>query len=87
MLQGGVLVNEVEGLLVASAYHGVSRRDLQTFLTGEWSFPHQTATKSKALHLVFDERRISSDNPTKLKCTCAELLGLYGMLRFTQDLN
>ena len=45
-----------------------------------WKFPKAMKIKSKALHKVFDESRRSKDDK-KLRCTCSEGLGLYGLLR------
>ena len=38
-------------------------------------------TKAKGLHRIFDVRRILADDPTKLKGSCSEFLGLFGLLR------
>ena len=46
-----------------------------------WCFPGCNAVKSKQLHRIFDDRRVSSDNPSRIKASCAELLALYGLLR------
>jgi hypothetical protein len=46
-----------------------------------WKFPAATSIQSKALHRVFDPRRIIADDPSKLKGTCAEFLGLFALLR------
>jgi len=83
MLQGGVFTNEVEGLLAAAAPFGITRANIQEFLASDaWCFPGSTRQKQSQLYRIFDARRVSQDAPGKLKCTCAELLGLYGMLRF-----
>jgi hypothetical protein len=78
-LQNGVLNCEVEALLLATA---VTRAELQTFLASpQWQFPEFTKQKSRLLHRVFDARRVASEEPDKVKASCSELLGLYGMLR------
>ena len=83
MLQGGVFVIEVQALLQHLSRHGVTRRDVQAFLRdGDWSFRHASRSKQLGLHRVFDQKRVSENDPAKLKCSCSELLGLYGMLRF-----
>ena len=46
----------------------------------DWKFPKAKKFKSKHLHKVFDESRRSKAD-TKLRCTCSEGLGLYGLLR------
>ena len=80
MLQGGTLVVEVEALLETTS---LGRPELQRFLSdSEWSFPQSHKTKARQLHRVFDLRRESDSEPRKVKGTCAEFLGLYGMLRF-----
>lgn len=80
LLQAGVLNAEVEALLAVAP---ISRRELQAFLADPaWRFPHCQEVKQRSLHRVFDERRISEDEPDKLKASCSELLGLYGILRF-----
>ncbi len=78
-LQGGVVNCEVEALLVAT---GTKREDLQTFLADpKWEYPGASRHRAKALHRVFDKRRVGTEEPDKIRATCAELLGLYGMLR------
>ena len=44
-------------------------------------FPSVGRRKAQELHRVFDEHRLSDKNPDKIKCSCAEALGLYGLLR------
>ena len=39
------------------------------------------------VYRVFDPRRQSTDNPTKVKASCAELLGLYCLLRHFVECN
>lgn len=78
-LQGGIINAEVEAMLAAT---GIPRQELQSMLADTaWRFPQATATKSKGLHRVFDERRLAADDAEKIKATCSELLGLYGLLR------
>lgn len=77
-LQGGVVTCEVEALLVATR---TARSELQAFLANEaWQYPGRSRQKAKYLHKVFDPRRVGED-PDKVRATCSELLGLYGMLR------
>jgi hypothetical protein len=79
MLQDGVLAVEISAFLVAA---DVPRIDVFRFLKDDpWNFPRSRRVKCKELHRVFDARRVSSDNPTKVKASCSELLCLYGMLR------
>ncbi len=79
VLQGGILVAEVEALLVATS---LPRETLQAFLADtQWRFPHCNAVKSRQLHRVFDPRRGIDNEPHKVRGSCAEFLGLYGMLR------
>ena len=78
-LQGGAFTTEVEALLVATK---VPRSDLQQFLSSSvWQYPGRTSQKSRYLHRVFDSRRVANDEPDKLKASCSELLGIYGILR------
>lgn len=78
-LQQGVMTLEVEAMLSSTR---VERADLQRFLANaEWAFPQSTKMKAKGLHKVFDARRVASDEPEKIKASCSELLGLYGVLR------
>lgn len=84
-LQGGVLTAEVEAMLMAT---GVSRGELQSFLqSSKWEYPHHSTAKARALHRIFDFRRVSADDPQKIRATCSELLGVYGLLRFFFELK
>ena len=80
LLQGGVLVVEMEAIMTAAS---LDRGALQKFLADPaWSFPQASATKYRQLHRVFDERRMGEDDDrSKIRGSCAEFLGLYGMLR------
>ncbi len=80
-LQGGVFNTEVEALLkVCNEHKLLTRQDVQSFLKDSaWTWPRASTVKQRQLHRVFDERR---GDPEKVKCSCSEALGLYGMLRF-----
>ena len=39
------------------------------------------------VYRIFDPRRKSKDNPSKVKASCAELLGVYGLLRHFVECN
>jgi hypothetical protein len=79
-LQSGTLTAEVEAILSSTS---IGRAELQSFLADDsWQYPRFSATKAKALHKVFDPRRISTEDVDKLRATCSELVGLYGLLRF-----
>jgi hypothetical protein len=79
MLQDGVFTLEAQAFLAAA---GVERCQVQAMLRDEaWCFPRCQASKCKQLHKVFDERRVSAANSDKLKASCAEMLGVYGLLR------
>ena len=81
-LQHGVFTVEVEALLPCVRAFGVTRNDIQAFLRDErWCFPQFTRSKQTQLHKIFDQKRVSDTAPTKLKCSCSELVGVYGMLR------
>jgi hypothetical protein len=83
MLQGGVLNEEIEALLTEAGAFGISRRSIQEFLKDQsWQFPQCSKAKAKQLHRIFDEKRQSDTQPDKVKCSCAEALGVYGLLRF-----
>ena len=78
-LQQGVLNCEVEAWLSKTE---VPRLDLQTFLAKKtWEFPGARRQQGRQLHRVFDARRVSKETPEKIKASCSELLGLYGVLR------
>ena len=69
-------------LLRACERVGIRYRDVQDFLKNErWCFPHAANAKAKQLHRVFDSHRHSSVEPSKVRCSASELLGLYGLLR------
>jgi hypothetical protein len=86
LLQSGVFTSEVEAFLHAAAPRGVTRAQIQHFLKDpEWRFPHFQRVKQRQLRRIFDERRVSSDDSEKIKCTSSELLGAYGMLRLLWD--
>jgi hypothetical protein len=83
LLQGGVLNEEIEALLTEAGAFGISRRSIQEFLREpSWRFPQCSKAKAKQLHRIFDEKRQSDTQPDKVKCSCAEALGVYGLLRF-----
>ncbi len=78
-LQQGVLTSEVEAILEASV---VPRSDLQAFLAdATWEYPGIRRQKARYLHRVFDPRRVPTDDQRRVKASCSELLGLYGLLR------
>jgi len=43
--------------------------------------PQCAKVKMSMAHRVFDERRRGAADPDKLKCSCAEALCVYGLLR------
>jgi hypothetical protein len=78
-LQGGVLICEVEALMAAT---DTPRSEVQAFLADvAWEYPGAKRTQARLLHRVFDARRVSAEDAEKIKASCSELLGLYGMLR------
>lgn len=82
MLSDGVLSVETQVLLKACEPLGIRRTHLHDFLKDDrWCFPKHGKTKAKQLYRVFDSHRASASEPEKVKCSCAELLGLYGLLR------
>ena len=46
-----------------------------------WEFPKAGNTKAKNLFRVFDDHRVSATDASKVKATCSEFLGIYGLLR------
>ena len=65
---------------------GVTRRAIKDFLGDDaWRFPASSRVKAKQLHRIFDEKRIPSkaSESHKVKCSCAEGLGVYGLLRLS----
>jgi hypothetical protein len=76
MLQDGVFSSEIRAFLQRTS---TPKATVQQFLQRPWEFPHFHAVKSKQLHRVFDERR--SIDGEKIKASCSELLGVYGLLR------
>ena len=49
--------------------------------SSEWQYPGRSRQKSRYLHKVFDSRRVAKEEPDKLRASCSELLGIYGILR------
>jgi hypothetical protein len=82
MFQNGVFTLEASLFIKACQPLGITRQHLCTFLKDKaWMFPSVGRRKAQELHRVFDEHRLSDKNPDKVKCSCAEALGLYGLLR------
>jgi hypothetical protein len=82
MLQDGVFSAEAGAFLKACEPLGISRAHINAFLKDKaWMFPGFMKCKAKQLHRVFDSHRQSAQDPDKVKCSCSELLGLYGLLR------
>ena len=58
------------------------REKIKAFLADRsWQFPAARRQKCRELHRIFDPRRILADDPTKLKGSCSEFLGLFSLLR------
>ena len=84
MLQGGVLTSEIEAVMASTS---TPRERIQQFLADRtWMFPRASRDRARQLHRIFDERRSGDDN-TKVKASCSELLGVYGLLRFFVELQ
>jgi hypothetical protein len=82
MFQNGVFILEASLFVKACQPLGITRKDICAFLADKaWMFPSVGRRKAQELHRVFDEHRRSAENPDKIKCSCAEALGLYGLLR------
>lgn len=84
MLQDGVFTSEAGAFLVAA---GLSRDAVQGMLLDRWEFPAFRRTKMRELHRVFDIRRVSAEHPNKIKASCSEMLGLYGLLRHIAEVH
>lgn len=79
-LQNGIFHAEVESILREASRHGITRKAIQDFLRDSWQFPSSTHSKQRQLHRIFDEKRRAAD-ADKLKCSCSEALGVYGLVR------
>jgi hypothetical protein len=87
-LQDGVFNAECMAFLKACEPLGVTRGDIQTFLADEgWVFPASSKAKARQLHRVFDIHRQSDKEPDKVKASCSEMLGIYGLLRYFFELH
>ena len=79
VLQDGVLATEIGAFLIVAE---VARVDVLRFFRDErWIFPRSSRDRCKSLWRVFEEKRVSAADQSKVKASCAELLGLYSMLR------
>ena len=82
MLQGGVFTLECEAILKSAEAFGITRNMIKLFLgDASWKYPQSARSKAVQLHRIFDERRVSDTKPSKVKASCSELLGVYGLLR------
>jgi hypothetical protein len=82
-LQDGVFSVECLAFLKACEPLGITRGQIQAFLADEgWVFPSCSKSKARQLHRVFDAHRQSDKEPDKVKASCSEMLGLYGLLRY-----
>lgn len=78
VLQDGILSAELHAMMQARV---VCREGLREFMQQEWFFPAAHASKGRALWRVFDDRRIAAESPNRIKASCSELLGIYGLVR------
>lgn len=84
-LQDGFLTGEASLLIQAQ---GIPRSTLQEWLKWDgWRFPKHRQTKAEELHRIFSHYRESAADPVKIKASCSELLGLYGLLRHFVEIN
>lgn len=82
ILQHGVLNVEIEKMMELFAPFGVTRQVVQTFLRDEaWRFPNSSRKKACELHRIFDVHRDSLKQPTRIRSSSSELLGVYSLLR------
>jgi hypothetical protein len=86
-LSDGFLTGEAS-LIVASAHpYGVDWATLENWLQWDgWRFPKHCKAKGEDLHRIFSNHRSTTD-PLKIKVSCSELLGLYGLLRHFVELH
>ncbi len=86
-LQDGVFNAECMAFLKACEPLGITRDGIRAFLADEGCvFPPCSRSKAKQLHRVFDTHRQSDKEPDKVKASCSEMLGLYGLLRYFFEL-
>jgi hypothetical protein len=87
-LQDGVFNTECMAFLKVCQPLGITRAGIQAFLADEgWVFPACSRSKARQLHRVFDAHRQSDKEPDKVKASCSEMLGLYGLLRYFFELH
>jgi hypothetical protein len=87
LLQDGVFNAECKAFLKVCQPLGITRAGIQMFLADEgWVFPKCSRSKAKQLHRVFDLHRESDKNQGKVKASCSEMLGVYGLLRYFFEL-
>ena len=88
MMQGGVLIDEMTAMFQVAGHLGVTRAATQAFLKdADWCFTRSGGQKSRALHRIFDEKRKMTTDPDKVRCSCSEALGVYGLLRLTHVIS
>ena len=82
-LQDGLINVEIYNLLVALEEEKVCTfRDLELLFKDGWCFPAATKRKGDGIFRIFDEYRSRSCHEhEKLKCSAAEVLSMYGLLR------
>lgn len=78
-LASGTLTVEVTLLLTATK---ISMKTLEMYFKRDWLFPAYMKNKSGSLYQVFTASRKSDE---RLKASCSELLGVYGILRHFVD--
>jgi hypothetical protein len=87
-LQDGVFNAECMAFLNSCEPLGITRDGIQAFLADKgWAFPASSRNKAKQLHRVFDTHRQSEKEPDKVKASCSEMLGVYGLLRYFFELH
>ena len=79
VLKDGVFSIEVRAFMEAT---GVERDTLKTALQSTaWVYPKVHDFECKQLWRIFDHRRVSSQDPQKVKASCKELLGVFALVR------
>lgn len=76
----GVFSVEVQAFMVST---GTQRDTVREFLqSAAWRFPQVYRHTHRDLWRIFDERRVSTADPNKVKASCKEFLAVYAMLRY-----
>ena len=83
-LSGGVLTNALWNLVHrAEQVKAATQADVCAFLKQNWMVPMHRRKGGRALWRIFDEHWAASNREHgTVKCSCSELLSLYGLMRY-----